>query len=107
MIMRQRVAPFEGCLRGVRAGRSVGEAADAPGAVRKTAELKPDVVILDLILGMDNGLTAAREISRATPTTPHRLPGHCRICSEAREILLKTRKHRESSSLKNRIQCSS
>jgi len=84
-----------------------GEAADAPGAVRKTAELKPDVVILDLILGMDNGLTAAREISRATPTTPHRLPGHCRICSEAREILLKTRKHRESSSLKNRIQCSS
>jgi len=47
-----------------------GEAADAPGAVRKTAELKPDVVILDLILGMDNGLTAAREISRATPTIP-------------------------------------
>ena len=47
-----------------------GEAADGLGAVRKTAELKPDVIILDLDLGMENGLTAACEISRATPTIP-------------------------------------
>ena len=40
MIMRHRVAPFEGCLRGVRAGRSVGK------------------------------LPMRREISRATPTIP-------------------------------------
>jgi DNA-binding NarL/FixJ family response regulator len=47
-----------------------GEAADGLGAVRKTAELKPDLVILDFDLGMENGLTAACEISRATPTIP-------------------------------------
>ena len=47
-----------------------GEAADGLGVVLKTAELKPDVVILDLILGMDNGLIAARETSRATPAIP-------------------------------------
>jgi two-component system, LytTR family, response regulator AlgR len=44
-----------------------GEAADGLGVVLKTAELKPDLIILDLALGMINGLTAAREISRAVP----------------------------------------
>ena len=47
-----------------------GEAADGLGVVLKTAELKPDLVIIDLALGMIDGLTAAREISRATPTIP-------------------------------------
>jgi DNA-binding NarL/FixJ family response regulator len=47
-----------------------GEAADGLGAVLKTAELKPDVVILDLALGMIDGLTAAREISRLVPSLP-------------------------------------
>jgi DNA-binding NarL/FixJ family response regulator len=36
----------------------------------KTAELKPDLVILDLALGMIDGLTAAREISAVMPHLP-------------------------------------
>ena len=47
-----------------------GEAADGLGVVLKTAELKPDVVILDLALGVIDGLTAAREISRTMPRLP-------------------------------------
>ncbi|SRR6266851_3377280 len=47
-----------------------GEAADGLGVVLKTAELKPDLVILDLALGMIDGLTAAREISAAMPRLP-------------------------------------
>jgi len=47
-----------------------GEAADGLGALLKTAELKPDVVILDLALGVIDGLTAAREISRTMPRLP-------------------------------------
>jgi DNA-binding NarL/FixJ family response regulator len=47
-----------------------GEAADGLGVVLKTAELKPDLVILDLALGMIDGLSAAREISAAMPSLP-------------------------------------
>jgi len=47
-----------------------GEAVDGLGAVRKTTELKPDLVILDLEMGMIDGLTAAREISATTPSLP-------------------------------------
>jgi DNA-binding NarL/FixJ family response regulator len=47
-----------------------GEAVDGPAAVRKAAELKPDLVILDLEMGMVDGLSAAREISAAMPCLP-------------------------------------
>jgi len=47
-----------------------GEAADGLGVVLKAVELKPDLVILDLELGMIDGLTVAREISRAMPRLP-------------------------------------
>ena len=49
-----------------------GEAADGLGVVLKAVELKPDLVILDLELGMIDGLTVAREISRAMPRLPWR-----------------------------------
>jgi len=49
-----------------------GEATDGLGAMLKTAELKPDLVILDLALCMIDGLTAAGEISAAMPA--------CRSC---------------------------
>jgi DNA-binding NarL/FixJ family response regulator len=47
-----------------------GEAADGLGVVLKTAELRPDLIILDLALGVIDGLTAAREISRTMPRLP-------------------------------------
>src|SRR5260221_1774939 len=47
-----------------------GEAADGLGVVLKTAELKPDVVMLDLALGVIEGLTPARDISKLVPRCP-------------------------------------
>src|SRR5258708_28133909 len=47
-----------------------GEAVDGLGVVQKTAELKPDVVILDLALGVIDGLTAARGISTLGASFP-------------------------------------
>jgi DNA-binding NarL/FixJ family response regulator len=41
-----------------------GEAGDGKEALLKAAELKPDVVILDLVMPVMDGVAAAREISR-------------------------------------------
>ena len=47
-----------------------GEAVDGEEALRKSRELKPDVIILDLAMSGLNGLFAAREISKALPNVP-------------------------------------
>ena len=47
-----------------------GEAVGGDEAVRKSRELKPDVVILDLAMMGLNGLLAAREISTTLPNVP-------------------------------------
>jgi DNA-binding NarL/FixJ family response regulator len=47
-----------------------GEAIDGKDALRKSRELRPDLVILDLAMPGLNGLLAAREISRILPTVP-------------------------------------
>lgn len=47
-----------------------GEAIDGQDAVTKTAELAPDVVILDLAMPEKNGFQAAREISEKSPKLP-------------------------------------
>ena len=47
----------------------VGEAADGREAVRKAAELKPDVAVMDLAIPLLNGLDASREIIKASPST--------------------------------------
>ncbi|MGH9572602.1 MAG: response regulator [Candidatus Acidiferrales bacterium] len=44
-----------------------GEAADGKQAVEKTAELKPDLVLLDLSMPVMSGHEAAREILRNNP----------------------------------------
>jgi CheY-like chemotaxis protein len=55
-----------------RAGWVVcGEATNGPDAVRKSIELKPDAIVLDLAMEGLNGLLAAREISNSyLPNVP-------------------------------------
>jgi DNA-binding NarL/FixJ family response regulator len=43
----------------------VGEAADAAGAIRETERLRPDVVLLDVVLPDRSGLEVARELARS------------------------------------------
>lgn len=49
--------------------RVCGEAENGQVAVEKVRELGPDVVILDLMMPVMNGLEAARQISRIAPKT--------------------------------------
>jgi DNA-binding NarL/FixJ family response regulator len=45
-----------------------GEASDGYEALRRTIDLKPDLVILDLVMPFLNGAVAAREIFKSVPT---------------------------------------
>lgn len=45
----------------------VGEASDGSEAVRKAAELQPDLIVLDLGLPTLNGIDAARQIRKLSP----------------------------------------
>ena len=64
-------------LQGLRAllGKSpdlvqvVGEARDGTEAVRKAAELQPDVAVLDIQMPQVNGIQALREIQSRSPAT--------------------------------------
>lgn len=47
-----------------------GEAANGVEVVAKSAELNPDIVILDLAMPLMDGIHAAQEISTASPATP-------------------------------------
>jgi len=48
----------------------VTETRDGAEAVARALETHPDIVILDLAMPVKDGLTAAREISKALPGTP-------------------------------------
>jgi DNA-binding NarL/FixJ family response regulator len=59
-------------LRSVLAGAGwsvCGEAVDGLEAIEKTAQLKPDLVILDVSMPRLGGLDAAREILRSSTST--------------------------------------
>jgi DNA-binding NarL/FixJ family response regulator len=47
----------------------VGEAADGREAVQLAERLKPDVVVLDFVMPLLNGLDAATQIQRVSPNT--------------------------------------
>ena len=47
----------------------VGEAADGRDAVQLAERLKPDVVVLDFVMPLLNGLDAATQIQRVSPGT--------------------------------------
>ena len=54
----------------VHDGWEVAQAENGEQAVLKAAELKPDVVILDVAMPVMNGIEAAREIAKALPSLP-------------------------------------
>ena len=47
----------------------VGEAADGDSAVREAVALKPDVIIMDVIMPLKDGIEACREIINVLPET--------------------------------------
>lgn len=63
-VVRMGLASLLGTAKNVEI---VGEAVDGADAVRKTARLNPDVVIMDLVMPRKDGVTATEEILAANP----------------------------------------
>jgi len=47
-----------------------GEAENGREAIKKAPELRPDLIVLDLLMPVMNGLDAARVLKRLMPTVP-------------------------------------
>ena len=47
-----------------------GESEDGCDAVRKTRELNPDVIVMDFAMPQMNGVDAARQITKDSPSVP-------------------------------------
>ena len=58
---------MHGLLDSVEETEVVGEAADGEEAVRLAAELRPDVILMDLNMPNKNGIEATRDILRSNP----------------------------------------
>lgn len=49
--------------------RIIGEASDGEEAMRLLSELKPDIMLLDLVLPLKSGLEILKEVSLVSPNT--------------------------------------
>ena len=85
--------------------RIVGEAADGPGAIEKAANLRPDLILLDVGLPTVNGIEAARRILAHDPNlkilfvSEHQSweIAEAALCSGARGYICKSDSGRELS----------
>jgi len=57
-------------VEGLTQFRVCGEASNGVDAIQKAAELKPDLVVMDLAMPLMNGLEAATVIKNALPGVP-------------------------------------
>lgn len=62
-------AGMRGLLEAVADFEIAGEAGNGEEAVKLAAELKPDVIIMDIVMPKLNGIEATRQIKQASPTT--------------------------------------
>jgi CheY-like chemotaxis protein len=70
-------------------GWEIIDAGNGQEAVAKAQELRPNLIILDLLMPMMDGFTAAREISKLLPDTPllmHTLHWYPQIELEAQKV---------------------